>query len=377
MAVQVKEVRDKDTLKKSVQFSIDLYKDNEYYVPPLVYDEIATLSRDKNPAFEHCESANFLAYKEGEIVGRITAIINHKSNNIWNQKYARFGFLDFIDDKEVVDALFGAAEEWVRYRGIQKIHGPLGFTDFDSEGMLIDGFDQLGTMTGIYNYPYYVEHIERIGYIKDQDWVEYLINIPKEVPERYARVAEIVRRRFKLNVVKVKSKDDVYPYAHEIFRLLNVAYKDLYGFVELSEAQIDYYVNMYIPLLRLNFLSLVLRAEDNKLIGVGIGIPSMSKALQRSGGKFLPTGWYHLYRALKGGSNNILDLLLIGIDPEYQGKGVNALIFNQFVAEASKLGFEYAESNPELEVNSKVQSMWDGLDAKQHKRRRAYIKELK
>lgn len=377
MAIQVKEVRDKDTLKKSVQFSIDLYKDNEYYVPPLVYDEVATLSRDKNPAFEHCESANFLAYKDGEIVGRITAIINHKSNNIWNQKYARFGFLDFIDDKDVVDALFGAAEEWVRYRGIEKIHGPLGFTDFDSEGMLIDGFDQLGTMTGIYNYPYYVEHIERIGYIKDQDWVEYLINIPKEVPERYARVAEIVRRRFKLNVVKVKSKDDVYPYAHDIFRLLNVAYKDLYGFVELSEAQIDYYVNMYIPLLRLNFLSLVLRAEDNKLIGVGIGIPSMSKALQKSGGKFLPTGWYHLYRALKGNNNKILDLLLIGIDKEYQGKGVNALIFNQFVAEASKLGFEYAESNPELEVNSKVQSMWDGLDAKQHKRRRAYIKELK
>ena len=377
MAVQVKEIRDKDTLKKSVQFSIDLYKDNEFYVPPLVYDEIATLSRDKNPAFEHCEAANFLAYKDGEIVGRITAIINHKSNNIWNQKYARFGFLDFIDDKEVVDALFGAAEEWVRYRGIQKIHGPLGFTDFDSEGMLIDGFDQLGTMTGIYNYPYYIDHIERIGYIKDQDWVEYLINIPKEVPERYARVGEIVRRRFKLNVVKVKSKDDVFPYAHDIFRLLNVAYKDLYGFVELSEAQIDYYVNMYIPLLRLNFLSLVLRAEDNKLVGVGIGIPSMSKALQRSGGKFLPTGWFHLYRALKGNNNKILDLLLIGIDPEYQGKGVNALIFNQFVAEASKLGFEYAESNPELEVNSKVQSMWDGLDAKQHKRRRAYIKELK
>lgn len=376
MAIQVKEVRDKDTLKKLIQFSIDLYKDNEYYVPPLVYDEIATLSRDKNPAFEHCESANFLVYKDGEIAGRITAIINHKANNTWNQKNARFGFVDFIDDKEVVDALFGAAEEWARYRGMEKIHGPLGFTDFDSEGMLVEGFDRIGTMTGIYNYPYYVDHIERIGYIKDQDWVEYLINIPKEVPERYARVAEIVRRRFNLNVVRVNSKDDVYPYAHDIFKLFNVAYKDLYGFVELSEAQIDYYVNMYIPMLRLNFLSLVLRAEDNKLIGVGIGIPSMSRALQKSGGKFLPTGWYHLYKAMKGTNNKVLDLMLIGIDPEYQGKGVNALIFNQFIPEAIRLGFEYAESNPELELNSKVQSMWEGLDSEQHKRRRAYIKSL-
>lgn len=377
MAVEIRKVIDKDSLKKFVEFSINLYKNNECYVPPLVYDEIATLSRDKNPAFEHCESANFLAYRNGEIVGRITAIINHKSNNVWNQKYARFGFVDFIDDKEVVDELFKAAEDWAKYRGMEKIHGPLGFTDFDNEGMLVEGFDQVGTMATIYNYPYYVDHVERLGYIKDQDWMEYLIKIPDEVPDRYERVAEVVRKRFKLNVVKVKSKDDVYPYAHEIFKLFNVAYKDLYGFVPLSEAQIDYYVNMYIPMLRLNFLSLVLRAEDNKLVGVGIGLPSMSTALQKSGGKFMPTGWFHLYRALKGINNKVLDLMLIGIHPEYQGKGVNALIFNQFIPEAIKLGFKYAESNPELETNSKVQSMWDGLETKQHKRRRAYIKELK
>ncbi len=377
MAVEIRKVIDKDSLKKFVEFSISLYKNNEYYVPPLVYDEIATLSRDKNPAFEHCESANFLAYRNGEIVGRITAIINHKSNNVWNQKYARFGFVDFIDDKEVVDELFKAAEDWAKYRGMEKIHGPLGFTDFDNEGMLVEGFDQVGTMATIYNYPYYVDHVERLGYIKDQDWMEYLIKIPDEVPDRYERVAEVVRKRFKLNVVKVKSKDDVYPYAHEIFKLFNVAYKDLYGFVPLSEAQIDYYVNMYIPMLRLNFLSLVLRAEDNKLVGVGIGLPSMSTALQKSGGKFMPTGWFHLYRALKGINNKVLDLMLIGIHPEYQGKGVNALIFNQFIPEAIKLGFKFAESNPELETNSKVQSMWDGLETTQHKRRRAYIKELK
>lgn len=378
MSVVIKKIHDKDTLKKSVQFSIDLYKDNEFYVPPLLYDEVATLSRDKNPAFEHCESANFLAYRDGKIVGRITAIINHLANNTWSNKQARFGFVDFIDDKEVVDALFGAAEEWAKFRGMNKIHGPMGFTDFDHEGLLIDGFDKIGTMATIYNHPYYIEHFERLEYVQDQDWIEFLIKIPKEVPERYARVNDVVRKRFGLEVVKLKSKDDVYPYAHEIFELFNVSYKELYGFVPLSKKQIDYYVNMYIPMLRLNFLSLVLRKEDNKLVGVGIGLPSMSVALQKSGGKFLPTGWYHLYKALKGLDNNkVLDLMLIGIHPDYQGKGVNALIFNQFIPEAIKLGFEYAESNPELVINTKVQSLWNGMEYTQHKRRRAYIKELK
>ncbi len=378
MSIEIRAVNDKDTLKKSIQFSIDLYKDNEFYVPPLVYDEVATLSRDKNPAFEHCESVNFLAYKDGEIAGRLTAIVNHLANNTWNQKQARFGFADFIDDREVVDALFNAAEEWAKFRGMEKIHGPLGFTDFDHEGLLVEGFDRIGTMATIYNYPYYVEHLERLGFVKDQDWVEYLIQIPRELPERYARLTDVIKKRFRLNVVKLKNKDDVYPYAHEIFELFNESYKELYGFVPLTKSQIDYYVNMYIPMLRLNFLSLILREEDNKLVGVGIGLPSMSVALQKSGGKFLPTGWFHLYKALKGFDNNkILDLMLIGVHPDYQGKGLNALIFNQFIPEARRLGFEYAESNPELELNTKVQSLWDGLEYEQHKRRRAYIKDLK
>ncbi|MDO5664776.1 MAG: hypothetical protein Q4G63_05930 [Bacteroidia bacterium] len=377
MSVEIRQVRDKDTLKQFVQFVIDLYEGNEFFVPPLVYDEVATLSRDKNPAFEHCEAAYFLAYREEKIVGRIAVIINHKANNVWNEKNARFGFVDFIDDNEVVDALFGEIEDWARFRGMEKMHGPLGFTDFDSEGLLVDGFDQMSTMQTIYNHPYYVDQIERLGYEKDQDWFEFLITIPKEIPDRFLRVAEIVKKRFRLNVVKFESKKDVWPYAHEIFELLNRSYKDLYGFVPLSKEQIDYYVNMYIPMLRLNFLSLVLREEDNKLVGVGIGLPSLARALQRSSGKFLPTGWYHLYRALKGNDNKILDLLLIGVDPEYQGKGVNSLIFSQFIPEAVKLGFEYAESNPELEVNNKVQSMWNDLDAVHHKTRRAFIKELK
>ncbi|NLX66942.1 MAG: GNAT family N-acetyltransferase [Bacteroidales bacterium] len=376
MSVIINKVRTKEDLKKFIQFGIDLYEGNEYFVPSLIYDERDTLNWSKNPAFDHCDATYFLAYRDEEIVGRIGVIINHKANEIWNERNARFGFVDFIDDKEVVDALFGAAESWARSRGLEKIHGPLGFTDFDHEGMLVEGFDQISTLSTIYNYPYYVEHMERMGYVKDQDWIEFLISIPKEMPERFLRASEIVKKRSGLDIKHLQSKKDVMPYARDIFKLLNRAYKELYGFVELTDRQIDYYVDMYIPLLRLEFLTLVIRQEDNKLVGVGIGLPSIAKALQKAKGRFMPSGWYHLYKALKGKGNNVLDLLLVAVDPEYQGKGLNALLFNEFIPAANRLGFEYAESNPELEVNSKVHSMWNGLETKQHKRRRVFIKDL-
>jgi GNAT superfamily N-acetyltransferase len=378
MSVVIKQVKDSDSLKKFVKFGIDLYEGNECFVPPLIYDERATLNMSKNPSFEHCDASNFLAYRGEEIVGRIGVIINHKSNEKWKQKNARFGFVDFVDDAEVVDALFGAAESWARSRGMEKIHGPLGFTDMDHEGMLIEGFDRMGTMATIYNYPYYPQHMERMGYVKEQDWVEFLIQIPKEVPERIERISEVVKQRFGLVEKRFERKSEVYPYAREIFHLINKAYKDLFGYVELTEKQIDYYVEMYIPMLRLEFLSVVLRQHDNKMVGVGIGLPSMSEALRKAKGKFLPTGWIHLYKALKGiGKNSkVLDLLLVAIDPEYQGKGVNALLIKRFISSAIELGMEVAESNVELETNSKVQSLWDGFDVEQHKRRRCFIKEL-
>ncbi|HHU41607.1 MAG TPA: hypothetical protein GXZ44_04800 [Fermentimonas caenicola] len=377
MSVIIKKVTSKDDLMKFIQFGIDLYKGNEYFVPPLIYDERATLNRSKNPAFDHCDATYFLAYRDGEIVGRIAVIINYKSNERWNQKHARFGFVDFIDDEDVVDSLFGAAESWARSRGMEKIHGPLGFTDLDHEGMLIEGFDRMGTMATIYNYPYYQKHMERMGYVKDKDWVEFLIQIPPEVPERFSRMGEIVKKRFGLTVKHLQRKQDVYPYAREMFILINNAYKDLYGYVELSDKQIDYYVDMYIPMIRLDFVTLVLRQNDNKLVGLGIGLPSMSDALRKAKGRFLPNGWYHLYKALKGnGHNGVLDLLMIAVDPEYQGKGVNALMFNEFIPAANKLGMTKAESNIELEDNSKVHSMWNGLEYEQHKRRRAFIKNI-
>lgn len=376
MSVEIKKVDGKEMLKQFVHFGIDLYKGNEYYVPPLIYDELATLNKEKNPAFDHCEATYFMAFRDEKPVGRIAVFVNYKANEVWNEQNARFGFVDFIDDNEVVDALFGAAESWARFKGMKKIHGPMGFTDLDPEGLLIEGFDRIGTMSTRYSYPYYKDQIERLGYVKDQDWYEYLIPVPKEIPERFMRVGEAVRKRFRLTVKKFDNKKDVWPYAKDIFMLLNRAYKDLYGYVPLTDRQINYYVNMYIPMLRLNFLSLVLREEDNKVVGVGIGLPSLAKALQKAEGKFLPTGWYHIYNALKGKNNKVLDLLLIGVDPEYQGKGVNALIFSQFIPEAVDLGFEYAESNPELENNGKVRSMWEDFNAEHHKTRRAFIKSL-
>jgi GNAT superfamily N-acetyltransferase len=378
MSVAIKKVTTRDEIKKFIQFGIDLYEGNDYYVPPLIYDEMATLNMSKNPAFEHCDAAYFLAYRGEEIVGRIGVIINHKANEIWEQKNARFSFVDFIDDAEVTDALFSIAESWARSRGMEKIHGPLGFTDLDHEGMLIEGFDRMSTMNTIYNYPYYPEHMERMGYVKDQDWLEFRIQIPDEVPERYTRMFDVVKRRFGLTVKRFERKKDVFPYARDIFYLFNEAYKDLFGYVELSEKQIDYYVDMYIPLLRLEFLSLILRQQDNKVVGVGIGLPSMSEALRKAKGKFLPTGWIHLYKALKGIGNttNVLDLMMIAVDPEYQGKGLNALMISEFIKSAKKFNLTEAETNLELETNNKVHALWEDFEYEQHKRRRAFIKDL-
>jgi GNAT superfamily N-acetyltransferase len=378
MSVAIKKVTTKDDLRKFIQFGIDLYEGNEYFVPPLIYDEMATLNMSKNPAFEHCDAAYFLAYRGEEIVGRIGVIINHKANEIWKQKNARFSFVDFIDDAKVTDALFATAESWARSRGMEKIHGPLGFTDLDHEGMLIEGFDRMSTMYTIYNYPYYPVHMERMGYVKDQDWLEFLIQIPDEIPERYTRMFDVVKRRFGLTVKRFERKKDVFPYARDIFLLFNKAYKELFGYVELSEKQIDYYVDMYIPLLRLEFLSLILRQQDNKVVGVGIGLPSMSEALRKAKGKFLPTGWIHLYKALKGIGNttNVLDLLMIAVDPEYQGKGLNALMVSEFFNSAKKFNLTEAETNLELETNNKVHALWGDFEYEQHKRRRAFIKDL-
>ena len=376
MSVIIKEITTRSDLKRFVKFAHKHYKGNPYYVPTLVLEEMDTLNPKKNPAFDFCDHAYFMAYKDGKAVGRIAGIINRKSNEIWNQNHARFGWIEFTDDHEVSEALLNAVEEWAEQKGADAVHGPIGFTDLDHEGLLIEGFDQLGTMATIYNYDYYPEHLERLGYQKDSDWIEYRITVPEKAPERFVKVSEIVKKRYQLNVLKLKNSKELLVYGTRIFELLNAAYSKLYGYTALNQKQIDYYIKMYLPMLRLDFVTLITDADDN-LICFGISIPSLSKALQKSKGKLFPFGFIRLLLTLKGkDKHDTVDLYLVAVRPDYQGKGVNALLFNDLVTTFYTNGYFYAESNPELETNTRVQSQWEGLERKQHKRRRAYIKKL-
>ena len=379
MSIIIKEVKDTDkALKKAfIKFPTKLYEGCPYYVPALVLDELDTLNLKKNPAFDFCEMQLFLAYRDNEIVGRIAAIINHNANKVWDSKEARFSFVDFIDDDKVVDALFDAAHKWAKEKGMDTVIGPMGFTDLDPEGLLIEGFDKVSTMATKYSYPYYEKQIERLGYEKDADWHEYRIPVPSSVPERHQRIANMISQRYGLKVLKFKNLKQISPYIERLFALMNEAYKPLYGFAPLTQRQIDHYVKMYVPLLRWDIVSIIIKEETDEVVGFGIGMPSMSRGLIKSQGKLFPFGWYHLLKDLKSKKNPVIDLLLIGIAPEYQGKGVNAIIFNDFIPSAYKCGFQWAESNPELEMNNKVASLWDGFNAENHKKRRAYKIQLK
>lgn len=376
MSVEIVQVRTKDELKKFVKFNLSLYKDSPFHIPVLIDEEVKILDKDTNPAFEFCESVYFLAYKDNKIVGRIAGIINNRANDTWNQNNARFGFVDFINDNEVVDKLFEVVEEWAKEKGMDMIQGPMGFTDMDHEGLLINGFDQMGTQATIYNYAYYPRQLERIGFTKDQDWLEYKIKIPKDIPEKHKKLAEIVKNKYRLKTVEFKKRKDLYKYSQRIFETINQAYSVLYGYSELSPAQIKYYVDMYMPFVRMEYVTVIVREDDDKVIGVAITIPNLSKGLKKANGSLLPLGWAYVLNDLKSKQNKVIDLYLIAVVPEYQNKGVIAMIFENLIPEYNKNGVEYAESNPELETNRSIQLQWDYFEKKHHKTRRAYIKKL-
>lgn len=378
MAVTIKKVTTKQELKRFIRFNYELYKGNPYSVPDLYDDMLNTFNRRKNAAFEFCEADYFLAYKDGRPVGRVAAIINNRANETWGKKEVRFGWIDFTDDTEVSEALIHAVEQWGKERGMTHITGPLGFTDMDAEGMLVEGFDQLGTMATIYNYPYYPQHIERLGFAKDADWVEYKIYIPDAIPDKHKRISDLIQRKYNLKVKKYTSSRKIArDYGQAIFELINEAYTPLYGYSALTQRQIDQYVKMYLPILDLRMVTLITDADD-QLVAVGISMPSLSEALQKSHGRLLPFGWYYLLKALFFKRRaKMLDLLLVAVKPEYQNKGVNALLFSDLIPVYQQLGFEYAESNPELELNGKVQAQWEYFRTEQHKRRRAFVKEIK
>lgn len=376
MSIIIKEVTSKRELKKFVMFGIKMYSNHPCATPPLLMDDMTVLSREKNPSFQVCDAACFMAFRDGEMVGRVAAIINHRANENWNNKHARFGWLDMIDDIEVTRALLTTAENWAQERGMDSIQGPAGFTDFDREGMLVWGYDKLGTMATNYNFPYYPQHMEALGYSKDVDWKEYNVMIPSVFPEKYFRIAEIVKSKHKLTPKYFTSvKELANEYGMKIFDLLNTCYKDLYGFSLLSDAQINFYIKTYLTFARLDLISVIVNENDD-VIAVGISMPSMTRALQKIKGKIFPFGWVHLLKALKS-KNDIIDLYLIAVRPDYQTKGASALLFSELMPRYAKAGFKYAETNPELETNHKVSTLWDNFETTHVKTRRAYSKKLK
>lgn len=380
--IEIKKVESKKDLKTFIDFHYDLYEGNEYDVPNLFSDEMNTLSKDKNAAFEFCEAEYYLAYKDGKLAGRVAAIINHKANNKWGKKSVRFGWIDFIDDREVSKALLDAVEKYGRGKGMEDVVGPLGFTDMDPEGMLVWGFDQLGTMPTIYNYAYYPEHIEALeGFEVDNKYVEFKIMVPDEVPEKYAKIAMMIEKRYNLHVRKL-TKKDVFQggMGQKIFDLINDTYKDLYGYSELSQKQIDQLIKSYLGFLDFNLITCIEDWTDgeHKLIGVGITMPSLAHALRKCHrGRLLPFGWFHVLRAIKQHKTNIVDLLLIGILPEYRAKGANALLFADLIPWYQKYGIEWGETQVELETNAGVQGQWGALTPVMHKRRKCYKKIIK
>lgn len=376
MPINIKEVNSQKELKDFVLFANRLYKGNPYYVPCMPSDDMMTLDKDKNGAFDFCEAEYYLAYKDGKIVGRVAAIINHKANEAWNVKQVRFGWIDFIDDIEVSAALLDAVKAFGKSRGMTQIVGPLGFTDFDPEGMLVEGFDRLSTMALIYNHPYYPEHMKKHGYYKETGWVEYRITIPTEIPERHFSIAETVKERFHLKVRKLTRRQiKKENYGHKLFELINQTYCCLYGYSLLTEKQIDQYVATYLSIVNTDMLTFV-ENEEGSLIAAAITIPSMSEALQKCDGRLFPFGWWHLLKAMYWKKPDTLDLLLIGVRPDYQNKGVNSLMIVDLINTYRRMGFKYAETNANLETNAKVQAMWTPFEKEQHKRRWVFGQEI-
>ena len=382
-SVEIKRVETKKDLVAFIDFHYELYKGNKYDAPNLFSDEMNTLSSDKNAAFEFCEAEYFMAYKEGRLVGRVAAIINHRYNEQWQRKAVRFGWIDLVNDADVMRALLGAVEDYGRKKGMTEIIGPLGFTDMDPEGMLTRGFDQLGTMATIYNYEYYPQLMEKMeGYEKDNDYVEYKAFVPKgDMPEKFSKVAQMVEKRYNLHCPQIKRSQVFGPngYGQKVLEVVNKTFANLYGYSQMTQRQIDAYVHEYFKFFSMDMLCVIedWNTPNHDVVGVGITIPSLTKALQKCRkGRLLPFGWWHVIRALKFHKTDIVDMLLIGVLPEYRAKGANSLLFYHLIPVYQKYGFKWGESHVHMEDNTKVQNQWLYYENEQHKRRRCYKKNL-
>lgn len=374
MAIEVKRVNTRRELKRFIRLPFRLYKGNPYWIPPLLADELKTLRKDINPAFDFAEAEYWLAYKDGKLAGRIVGIINPKVIEKWGHKYARFGWVEFIEDRAVAEALFTTVESWAKAHGMEGIQGPMGFIDTDPEGMLIEGFQELGTLPMIYNHPYYPEYLADLGYEKDVDWLEFEVICPPSIPEKVLRVNDLVLKRSKLKIAQVKNRRElVAKYGRQFFEVIDDAYSDLYGTVPLTEKQVDMLVKQYLGFVSIKYAKVVVDEQD-RVAALGIAMPSLSRALQRAKGRIFPFGWYHLLKALK--KPGTVDMYLIATRKEYQNRGINALLMTEITRAAIKDGVRSAETSGELETNKEVQQLWRYYDSRQHKRRRAFIKKF-
>lgn len=372
--VKIVEVKTRKQLKDFILFPFKLYKDNPYWVPPLIMDDYNTLNKKKNPAFEYCDAKYWLAYKDGKLVGRIAGIQNHAYVKKWGNKYTRFGWVDFIDDPEVSAALFNTVEEYARENGMEAVHGPLGFCDLDHQGLLVDGFEEMGTIVTYYHYPYYKEHLEKLGYVKDIDWLEYEIIVPESSEiERINKIASRSLDKYGLRILDLKSKKQILPYGNEVFDIINIAYEDLYGVVPLTEEQIKGYIEMYFSYINPDYVCFIVD-KDNKLAGFGISVPSLSKAVKKHNGRLFPFGFIDVLKDIK--TNDTLDLYLVAVRPEYKMTGIPAAMLSHSLKNAHKNGIKKAIASPQLEENHAVQSLWRFFDARPHRRRRCYIRHI-
>jgi len=372
--ITIKEVKSKSDLRKFISFPDKLYKGNKYRVPQLHSFEKSTLSAKKNPAFEFCEAKYWLAYKNKEIVGRIAGIISAKSNEIWKENYARFGWIDFINDKDVSSALIKTVENWAESKGMSAVHGPLGFSDLDLEGMLVEGFDEIGTQAVIYNYPYYPAQLEELGYAKDVDWVQLEVKIPVKVPEKIQRISELVQKKYNLRLLKIKKAKEILPYARSMFQTINKSYTNLYGFVPLTEKQIAYYTDLYFSMVNPRYVGFVVDSK-NEVVAFGLGFLSLSKALMKAKGKLFPFGFIKILKDMK--KNDTIDLLLHAAKPEYQNKGIPAIFYADMTQACINDGVRTAITSHILEDNKPSIQMFNAYDTRQHLRRRIYIRHLK
>lgn len=376
MSVEIKKVSSKKDLKIFVRFANRMYKGNPYYVPSMPFDDMGTFDPKENGAYDFSEAELYLAYKEGKLVGRVAAIINTKANKAWNVQQVRFGWIDFIDDMEVSSALLDAVAKFGKSRGMTQVVGPLGFTDFDPEGMLVEGYDRISTMALIYNHPYYPEHLKKLGFVKETGWIENRITIPEELPEKFNRVIELMNQKYELTVKKLTtSQIKKEGYGRKFFKLINETYNVLYGFSLLSDRQIDKYVNLYLSFIDARMLTFV-EDKDGNLIAAAASMPSIAQALQKCRGELFPFGWWHLAKAMFWKKTDTVELLLIGVVPEWQKTGIVALLFDDLLRTYKKLGFKYAETNAMLESNVKIQTMFDSFEREQHKRRWVFGKEI-